>query len=295
MAFAENHGQIRRCHNLVWEWQIPGWIATTSWTRDSLIATMTKHITEEVTHYRGQCYAWDVVNEPLFDNGTLRDTIFHRVIGPDYIAIAFKAAAAADPNAKLYFNDYGIESPGSKATGALALVDSLQQAGAPIHGVGFESHFIVGETPCRKDQAAVMAAFASKNVEVAVTELDIRIQDDQVTRATHIQQAVDYASTVGACLDSPNCVGLTVWDFTDKVCFLALRYLKYSSHQPAFLFPRPSANPRSVFVDSHLLHWLRPRVSLGQAHAPEASLQCHDGGIYYWQIYTSFITFLPAP
>ncbi|KUI65033.1 Endo-1,4-beta-xylanase 1 [Cytospora mali] len=218
--FAKNNSQIVRCHNLVWYSQLPSWISSDSWTNETLIEVMEAHITSEVTHYKGQCYAWDVVNEALSDDGTYRDNIFYETIGEYYIPIAFTAAAAADAEAKLYYNDYNIEYSGTKATAALAIVDLIQGAGAPIDGVGLQGHFIVGNTPSATDLASILKEFVAKGVEVAYTELDIRHEFLPPTEAEIEQQATDYVSVVDACLQVDGCVGITVWDFDDKYSWI---------------------------------------------------------------------------
>ena len=169
----------------------------------------------EVTHYKGQCYAWDVVNEALNDNGTFRNSIFFTTIGESYIKIAFDAAAAADPDVKLYYNDFNIETPGKKTTAAMNIVKSLQASGTKIDGVGFQSHFIVGSTPSTAVQVANLQSFTALGVEVAITELDIRMTLPSTTTLLS-QQSTDYQSTAAACLAVKNCVGVTVWDFDDK-------------------------------------------------------------------------------
>jgi len=169
-----------------------------------------------VGHYKGQCYAWDVVNEALNDDGTYRTDVFYETLGADYINIAFAAAAAADPSAKLYYNDYNIEFAGAKATAAQTIVTNLQSAGLRIDGVGLQGHFIVGETPSQADQEANLNSFIELGVEVAYTEVDVRFSSLPPTAAGLVQQAEDYASTVGACVGvGAKCVGVTVWDFDD--------------------------------------------------------------------------------
>ncbi|KAJ6035857.1 Glycoside hydrolase superfamily [Penicillium herquei] len=212
---AEANGQKLRCHNLVWYEQLPSWVSSGTWTNATLLAAMKNHITNVVTHYKGQCYAWDVVNEGLADDGTYRDNIFYQYIGEAYIPIAFATAAAADPDVKLYYNDYNIESAGSKATAAQNIVKLVQSYGAKIDGVGLQSHFIVGSTPSQSAQASQMAAFTALGVEVAITELDIRMTLPS-TDALLAQQKTDYASTVAACAQTSGCVGITIWDWTDK-------------------------------------------------------------------------------
>lgn len=176
---------------------------------------MTTHITNEVTHYKGQCYAWDVVNEALSDSGGYRDSPFYTTIGEYYIPIAFSTAAAADPDAKLYYNDYNIEYTGTKLTEALAIVDLIQGAGVQIDGVGLQGHFIVGSTNTADEYADVLSQFTAKGVEVAYTELDIRHSSLPPTDAEIEEQAVGYAAVVQACLQTDGCVGVTVWDFDD--------------------------------------------------------------------------------
>ncbi|KAJ5623579.1 hypothetical protein N7490_012184 [Penicillium lividum] len=212
---AEANGQKLRCHNLVWYEQLPSWVTSGTWTNATLLAAMKNHITKVVTHYKGQCYAWDVVNEGLNEDGTYRDNLFYQYIGEAYIPIAFATAAAADPEAKLYYNDYNIEYAGSKATAAQNIVKLVKSYGAKIDGVGLQAHFIVGSTPSQSSQASNMAAFTALGVEVAITELDIRMTLPE-TDALLAQQKTDYSNTVAACVATSGCVGITIWDWTDK-------------------------------------------------------------------------------
>lgn len=174
---------------------------------------MINHISKEIAHYKGQCYAWDVVNEAIDDGGQLRNDVFLKVIGPSYIPIAFAAAAAADPDAKLYYNDYNIES-GAKMNAALAIVKQIKDAGVKIDGVGIQGHYILGSTPSETALAGTLKKFADLGVEVAFTELDIRMKSNSADNLA--KQSDEYAGVVKACLDVSACVGLTIWDFDDK-------------------------------------------------------------------------------
>lgn len=220
--FAQNNSQILRCHNLVWYNQLPSWVSSGSWTNETLTSAMTTHITNEVSHYKGECYAWDVVNEALSDDGdgSFRDNIFYETIGEYYIPIAFSTAAAADPDAKLYYNDYSIEYSGSKMTAALGVVDLIQGAGVQIDGVGLQGHFIVGEVGSADNLASVLEQFTAKGVEVAYTEVDVRHETLPANDSAIEQQAVDYANVVSACLQVSDCVGITIWDYTDKYSWI---------------------------------------------------------------------------
>jgi len=151
----------------------------------------------------------------LNEDGSYRESIFYKTIGPAYIPIAFATAAAADPDVKLYYNDYNIESSGSKATAAQNIVKLVQSYGAKIDGVGLQAHFIVGSTPSQTAQASVLSAYAALGVEVAYTELDIRMTLPS-TDALLAQQKTDYTNTVAACVAEKKCIGITIWDWTDK-------------------------------------------------------------------------------
>ncbi len=211
VSFAQAHSMRVRGHNLVWHSQLPSWV--TSLPLNQVQAAMEAHITTEVTHYAGKVYSWDVVNEPFNDDGTYRQDVFYNAFGgPGYIADALRTAHAADPSAKLYLNDYNIEGTGAKSNAMYSLVQSLIAQGVPINGVGFESHFILGQVP--STMQANMARFAALGIDVAVTELDDRIQLP-ATSANLTQQASDFAAVVNACLAVSRCVGVTQWGVGD--------------------------------------------------------------------------------
>jgi endo-1,4-beta-xylanase len=212
VAFAQQHNQIVRGHNLVWHSQLPGWVSGLPTAQ--VKAAMENHITQEVTHYKGKIYAWDVVNEPFNDDGTLRGDAFYQAMGTGYIADALRTARAADPAAKLYLNDYNIEGTGAKSDAMYNLVKSLKSQGVPIDGVGFETHLAIQYGfPTSMQQN--LQRFADLGVDVAVTELDVRMQlpRDATKDAT---QSTYYTNVVKACLAVTRCVGITAWGFTDK-------------------------------------------------------------------------------
>jgi endo-1,4-beta-xylanase len=169
-----------------------------------------------MTHYAGQCYAWDVVNEALNEDGTFRESVFFTTLGSAYIPLSFRIAASVDPSTKLYYNDFNLETSAAKADGAVKIVKLIQDAGVKIDGVGFQAHLNVGQTPSRQELAATLKRFAALGVEVAYTELDIAHPSLPASDADREQQAKDYVAAVGSCLDVEACVGVTVWQFTDK-------------------------------------------------------------------------------
>jgi endo-1,4-beta-xylanase len=191
-------------------------VSSGTWTAAELTAVIQTHISNEVGHFKGQCRSWDVVNEALTDSATYEEDVFYEVLGTSYIPIAFEAAALADPDAKLYYNDYNIETVGAKQEAALGIISLLQSAGAKIDGIGLESHFIVGESPTASELEAAMQSYLAAGVtEVAITELDIRFTSLPASTSGLAEQGDEYAAVVQACLAVSACVGITVWDFTD--------------------------------------------------------------------------------
>ena len=210
VSFAQSHSMRVRGHNLVWHSQLPGWVS--SLPTSQVQAAMETHITTEATHYKGEVYSWDVVNEPFNEDGSLRQDAFYNAMGTGYIADAIRTAHAADPNAKLYLNDYNIEGENAKSNAMYSLVQSLISQGVPIGGVGLESHFILGQVP--SSMLANMQRFAALGVDVAVTELDDRIQLP-ASSANLQQQATDYSTVVSDCLAVTRCVGVSQWGVGD--------------------------------------------------------------------------------
>ena len=177
VAFGERNGMVVIGHTLVWHSQVPRWVfedgAGKPLTRDALLARMRDHIHTVVGRYKGRIRGWDVVNEALEEDGTLRQSPWLRIIGPDYIAKAFEYAREADPAAELYYNDYSLENAAKRA-GCVRLVKSLLDAGITVHGIGTQNHFKMG-SPTMAQLDSTITAFAALGVKVHVTELDVDV------------------------------------------------------------------------------------------------------------------------
>ncbi|KIY48877.1 glycoside hydrolase [Fistulina hepatica ATCC 64428] len=212
---AESNGQLLRGHNCVWYDQLPSWVTNTSWTYDELASVVENHCFKLVRHYAG--HAWDVINEPFYDNGSFRADVFYDTLGTEYIPIALNAARSADPSAKLYINEYNLEYASAKSDAMVALVEELLADGVPIDGIGFEAHMIVGSVPT--SIATQMELFTTLGLEVAITELDIRMELPP-TEALLAQQKTDYDTVISACKSVEKCIGMTVWDYTDKYSWI---------------------------------------------------------------------------
>jgi endo-1,4-beta-xylanase len=185
--FGTRHRMFVVGHTLVWHNQTPAWVFEDSAGqpvgRDTLLARMREHIQTVVGRYKGRIRGWDVVNEALNEDGTLRDSPWRRIIGDDYLVHAFRFAAEADPQAELYYNDYSLENA-PKREGAVRIVRMLQAAGAPITGIGTQQHVHMG-WPTVAQVDTTLAAFGALGVKVMVTELDV----DVLPRPTRSQGA----------------------------------------------------------------------------------------------------------
>ncbi|KAK3628715.1 hypothetical protein LTR56_015676 [Elasticomyces elasticus] len=242
VALAKTNQKIIRCHTLNWYQQLPNWLSNpaTPWTNETLMDVLVNHIDQVMGHFGDSCYAWDVVNEVFNDDATAtwRDTIWYRTSGPSFVSVAFRAANAAKAKyglkTKLYYNDYNIEYLYPKSNMAQQLVANLTTQGINVDGVGLQSHFANTFTPSLSSQQQNMAAFTALknakgvNIEVAVTELDVRVPDTgslfapsaSVTAAIQNQQVQFYWNTVNACATTAGCVGVTVWDFVDTYSWI---------------------------------------------------------------------------
>lgn len=213
MEFAQANDQQVYGHTLVWHSQLPGWVENGGFTEDELRTVMNDHIATVAGEYAGQVAYWDVVNEAFEEDGSLRNSVFLQTLGEGYIAEAFEAARAADPDAKLCINDYNTDGVNAKSDGLYDLVQSLLSQGVPIDCVGFQSHLILGQIP--GDYEENLQRFADLGLEVIVTEVDIRMDtpaDDQRLE----QQAGDYRDVVSACVNVDGCAGVTVWGISDR-------------------------------------------------------------------------------
>src|SRR3954454_3462907 len=204
VSTAQANGQRVRGHALAWHSQQPGWAQNLSGA--TLRSAMVNHITNVATHYQGKIYAWDVVNEAFADGGGggRRDSNLQRT-GDDWIEVAFRTARAADPGAKLCYNDYNTDGVNAKSTGVYNMVRDFKSRGVPIDCVGFQSH-LGGNPP--GDYQANLQRFADLGVDVQITELDIA--------GSGASQATAYGNVTKACMAVSRCAGITTWGIRDS-------------------------------------------------------------------------------
>jgi endo-1,4-beta-xylanase len=212
VAFAAQNGMQVKGHTLVWHSQLPSWVADIHDATD-LRNALINHITQVALHFRGRVIAWDVVNEAVADGvSSLRPTVFQQLLGDRYIDDAFIAAHAADPYARLYYNDYGAEGKGTKSDFVYNLVQGMLARGVPIHGVGLQMH--TGPTdisPSAADVASNMQRLAALGLDVMITEMDVQICNSDLQT-----QSRRFHDVVAGCVAQPFCRAVTVWGLPDK-------------------------------------------------------------------------------
>ncbi len=172
VAYAKANNMKLNAHTLIWHSQLPAFMSKMKDT-DSIRQYFENHISTVAGRYDGKVYSWDVVNEALNDDGTLRRSIFLEKLGEDYIVEAFRLAEKASPHSKLYYNDYNIEQPRKRA-GAISIIKKIQAAGVRIDGVGIQGHWRADNVPMKNIEASIKE-FGALGMEVMFSELDLSV------------------------------------------------------------------------------------------------------------------------
>jgi endo-1,4-beta-xylanase len=214
VGFGLANGMQIKGHTLVWHGSVPGWVS--GLPASEFRAAFESHIRSVAEHFRGRVAAWDVVNEAIADDGTMRDTVFRQKLGDGYIADAFRLARQADPQSRLFYNDYGGEGLNRKSDRIYDLVQGLRMQGVPIDGVGLQMHVSASSPPNAGEVAANMRRLAALGLSVNISEMDVRIRDVPGSAQVRLDlQKSVYKSIVGACVSEPRCDAVTFWGFTD--------------------------------------------------------------------------------
>ena len=159
-------------HNLVWHSQLAGWVEKIE-SKEELSASLKNHVQTVAARYSGKIHGWDVVNEALNEDGTLRNSLFLKQLGPEYLINSFKWAQEADPKAELYYNDYNMTRQ-EKRAGAIKLVKDIQASGARIDGIGMQAHWGL-EDPTLEEIETSILEYSDLGIQVMITEFDITV------------------------------------------------------------------------------------------------------------------------
>ena len=250
MWLANRKMQEVRGHTLAWHSQVPSWVSSdgkknnNGFTRRELLDILKNHIYNVVGKYKGKIREWDVVNEVLDDDQSivrttpgsykLRPSIWATYIGEEFIDSAFVWAHEADPSAKLYINDYGVEFMGSsKAEAYFNLVKRLQASGRPIDGCGLQCHLTTGQLDTLKLENNIQR-YAPLGLNCIITELDITLANPSAANALEAQ-AKEYAAIARVWLRNDNCPTLMVWGISDNHSWRQNKPLMYDANCQAKL------------------------------------------------------------
>ncbi len=233
VRFAQVHHMKVRGHCLVWGRDNPDWLARGHFTIRRLSRLLHEHITRVMKHYKGQVFAWDVVNEALEENGAVRDSIWYNQPGigfsengTSYIEQVFRWAHKADPHALLFYNEAEGEGLSRKADAIYAMVKDFKRRGVPIDGVGLQMHVPTLDVDIPATAANISANIArltALGLQVHVTELDVSVPVDSngLARPSDLTRQSDlYRGIVRACLNNPGCTAIQTWGFTDKYSWI---------------------------------------------------------------------------
>lgn len=214
VEFAQAHRMRLRGHTLLWHRMQPRWLERGEFTREELIEVMRDHIHTVVGRYKGKIAEWDVVNEAIDDGGGLRKSFWLETIGEDYIDLAFKFAHEADPEALLFYNDYGAEGMGRKSSEVYELAKGLKERGSPIHGVGLQCH--LRSMHDRENIRQNIARLAALGLKVGITEVDFALKLP-ASPEDHERQAGYYRELLELTMEFPEaCEMFMIWGLTDR-------------------------------------------------------------------------------
>ena len=236
ISYVRSQGKVVRGHALIWYSGAPNWITSIN-NKQQLLNAITDYVTRVVNHYGNNVYCWDVVNEAIGDNNQYRST-FYSVAGIDFIKTAFRAARAANPNLKLFYNDYNMDKPAKRAK-VMEMLRELISDGVPIDGVGMQGHYDTKYTSVNGVEAAIRD-FSSLGLEVQITELDIKNYGNS--------DAAKQAELYGNLFDlfrrySSVITGVTFWNVADDYSWL-------DNNQAFSYFGTGKAYP-TIFDENH--------------------------------------------
>jgi endo-1,4-beta-xylanase len=232
VEYAFRHGWRIRASHLLWGNPdvLPGWLKNSNYTRAEYIQLLEQYIQDIVSRYRGRVQEWSIANEATNRSFSPGADFWNDKIGPDYIALAFRAARAADPNGILIFNEDNNQAPQDEGTTRVidkmfSTVSDLKAAGVPIDAVGMQMHlFLPWNSPIRPQKAAVIATmlrFAALGVRIDISELDMDLARQPGTQADKwTYEAGIYRDMMEACLESDVCDSFTTWDISDATSWI---------------------------------------------------------------------------
>lgn len=243
MEFAQKNDITVKFHTLFWHQQNPPFISNLTTGEEALVA-MDEHIQTVMERYRGKVKVYDVVNEMFNEDGTMRETIWYNLIGPEYIEHALRKARECDPNAKLYLNEYNNENLGyAKSEALYNLVKDYKKRGVPIDGIGMQLH-LDGTQPLNEDAIREnIRRYAELGIEISFSEIDVRIPSSDPKSHEKAQGDI-YCALLKMALDEPNVKSYIMWGYSDNGSWIPGTF-------PTFGYALPfdyNRNPKPVYA-----------------------------------------------
>jgi endo-1,4-beta-xylanase len=265
-SFARSREMKVRGHTLTWHLALPSWFSSTI-TKSNARSYLSDHINTVVKRYAGQVYSWDVVNEPIDLKSDridkLRTAPWLDLVGEDYIQMAFQTAAAADPNAQLVLNDYGVEcdyaAHHEKRQPLLQLLANLKRKNVPIHALGIQSHLPAGAPIGDLDYLRFLSSVRDLGLDIIITEMDVN-DTSVLTPDRDAIVARTYSDYLSVMRKGARCKTIVFGTFTDRSNWYdadpSLKRSDGSDHRPGLLDPDLREKPayqavRKVLVEQY--------------------------------------------
>jgi endo-1,4-beta-xylanase len=248
VAYARANGMKMRGHTLVWWEDVPAWLTSGNYSRTEAAGILEEHITTVMGHFKGKLVDWDVVNEAVSDRAPygLRPSYWLTQLGDNYVDMSFRWAHAADPRAKLFYNDYDGDGLGGKSDGIYNFVRGMLSRGVPINGVGLQMHVTLDDAPSQSDISTNMTRLGALGLEVHISEMDVRLPVDSngiAFAADLASQAAIYRNAASACVANSNCTAFLTWGVSDRYSWIPSRHPGYGA---GFLLDR-QYNPKPAY------------------------------------------------
>jgi endo-1,4-beta-xylanase len=243
---AENNIRLHG-HTLIWSKGNPKWLSSFHGSREDWENLLKTHVQTVVSHFRGKVASWDVVNEAFDDNGKYKSCIWLEKLGPGYIESAFRYARECDPDALLFYNDYGQEFGGRKLQAIINMAKDFKRRGVPISGLGLQMHTVLRMDAAKISRA--LQAVAATGLKVHISELEVSVRykkpdSFELDAALAEKQASKYQEIFKAYSGIPKAqqFGVTTWNVADADSF---RNSKIKNHDFPLLFdhnyqPKPA-------------------------------------------------------
>jgi len=256
VAFAEGNKMVVRGHTLVWGTEMPDWFVQLN--SEEMYKSLEEHINKVAGRYKKKIYAWDVINEALTDEGEFNNDCLTRTIGPKYLELSLKLARETDPNAKLFWNEWGADCLNKRSDKFYELVKELLSKKIPLDGVGFQMHTGLGRPktttplPDVENVRKNFERFEKLGLEIHITEMDVQIQDGQGSWNERLDQEADfYRDILKMTLDISNFKAIVLWGVNDKYSWIS-NWLTHNEDAP-LLFDKNNKPKPAYFAIKEVL------------------------------------------